>query len=62
MDRRDGSVPIVEIRLERRFWPKNLEDILDFGSRFLTVAPPFDKELLDYICNNIGVYKSTLAC
>ena len=51
MGRNDRYVPVAEKRLESRFWPENLEDILDIGPRFLTVTPPFDEELLDYICN-----------
>ena len=51
MGRNDRYAPIAEKRIERRFWPENLEDILDVGSGFLTVTPPFDEELLDYICN-----------
>lgn len=46
--RNDRYVPIAEKRFERRFWPENLEDISNVGSRFLTVTPPFDEELLDY--------------
>lgn len=55
MRKRGIYVPIVEKRFERRLWPENLEDILDVGSRFLSVTPPFDEELFDYICNNIGL-------
>lgn len=49
MGRRGKYTPIVEIRFEPRFWPENLEDILDVGPRFLTMTPPFDEELLYYI-------------
>lgn len=56
MGRRDKYIPVVEKRLQRRFWPENLEDILDIGSCLLTVTPPFDEELLDYVCSNIGVW------
>jgi hypothetical protein len=56
MGRNDRHVPIVEKRLERRFWPENLEDILDIGSRFLTVTPPFDEELLNYSVACIGLF------
>ena len=58
MGRNDRYAPIAEKRIERRFWPENLEDILDIGPRLLPVTPPFDEELLDYICN---IYQPFLA-